>query len=175
MYYDFFNDGEVELTRERLKQCNVSKIFAVKRNPYSRILFCWEDMCKEFSLNWSLDEFLSHLESSLENWPNNSACPLNWKDPRCDAFDCHSFCYFHKNSLTTQLSVIGNIYPVQLFSFESLQQDFSDFMQQNGFQDFPDLGALQSPPDYDTILTSEQKDRICKIYSDDFQKLGYLR
>ena len=218
--YRLFDNGEVEFTREDVKKYNVSKVFAVKRHPYSRAIACWRYMNMEFRLDWTFDEFLGHLEQALEEWPHNSPCPLNWKGRMCDQYDCRSFCHFHKHCLTTQMSVIGNIYPVQLLSFESLQEDFTNFMESIGFEGdttfisemveqpldwftsdkemtpnrlrralagvaqinteknldvLNKIKALQPDLVYDTILPSEQKNRIYQIYSDDFQKLGYLR
>ena len=168
--YRLFDNGEIEVTKELLKEYNVSRIFAVKRNPYSRAISCWRYMNFEFSLDWSFEDFLSHLEDSAKTWPDEgTSCPLDWKGKRCSQFGCKDFCHFHKHCLTTQMSVIGNKYPVNLLSFENLQEDFDSFMESLGITedtDFPNelinqpLEWLKKGLEKDRGLSKERLDTI---------------
>lgn len=127
--YRLFDDGYLQLNRDKIKEYKISKIFCVKRNPYSRAISQWRWWNWEMVNDTTFDEWLDQVQESRRHLPEKAQCPLDYKGERCESQGCDWKCQFHKNCVETQESLIGNLFPVQLLSFENLQEDFTEFMR----------------------------------------------
>lgn len=128
--------------------------FTLVRNPYNRIISVYENYArydnhsaKHNRYLYSFDEFLTQISYAKRN---------------NDFFK--SQCYWIDNPLTSKVDIL---------KYENLQEEYINLGAKLGVE-LPKLKHLQKTEYKDKIvLTDEQKEKVYKLYQDDFDKLGY--